>query len=103
MDDPSSVPRRDTRADGSCSGTGAGVSSEVRGRNTEAGPTKVGSQVETAYGPDAFAFRPTSFANSKHPQKERNRHPPIFGRFAPCRPGDPLPILFLLPLTRSRR
>ena len=39
-----------------------------------------------------------------HPQQEQNRHPPIFGRCAPCQTGrSPLPIFFLLPLTRSRR
>src|ERR1700722_6069576 len=39
-----------------------------------------------------------------HPQQEKNRHPPIFGRSSPCQNGrSPLPIFFLLPLTRSRR
>ena len=39
-----------------------------------------------------------------HPQQEQNRHPPIFARCARCQTGrSPLPIFFLLPLTRSRR
>jgi hypothetical protein len=39
-----------------------------------------------------------------HPQQEQNRHPPIFAPSGRCQTGrSPLPIFFLLPLTRSRR